>query len=219
MSLSRVFCRLPRVPSRLLAALLLAVSTAPSFAAPTYFQLSVDDFGSLSIDGVSVATYDAFPWGVASGSVDLAAGWYPISLDYANRWGTSALYFYQRDDLASPWELVPADRLRSRDASGSLVDGLRADYYTSTGAFLGTLFGEGPVAHGWPQLYAGQGGAIGNPIVDQYWIANWRAFEARLSGEIYIDGAAIPEPAPLALFSLGLGMLAVGRRFGQPTAE
>jgi hypothetical protein len=210
------FCRLPRVPSRLLAALLLASSAAPAVAAPTYFQVSVDDFVSLSIDGVAIASYDAYPWGTATGSIDRPAGWYPISLDYANRWGTSALYFSQRQDLASPWEFVPADHLRSRGASGALVEGLRGDYYSSSGDFLGTLFGEGPVAHGWSQNYEGLNGAIGNAIVDQYWIANWRAFEERLSGEIYLAGTAVPEPTPLALLGLGLGIMAVSRRIGQP---
>lgn len=214
-----VFSRLPQLLLRLLATLSLAGSAAPGFADPTYFQLSVDDFGSLSINGVSVATYDAYPWGMTSGSVDLPAGWYPISIDYANRWGTSALYFYERQDNASPWEIVPADHLRSRDASGALVQGLRGDYYSSLGTFLGTLFGEGPIAHGWSQNYEGQSGPIGNAIVDQYWIANWRAFEERLSGEIYIAGTAVHEPAPLALFGLGLGMLAVGRRLGRPARE
>jgi len=215
----RLLCRLKSVASRVLAALLLVLSAAPGIAAPTFFQVSVDDFVSLSIGGVPVASYDAFPWGTASASVNLLAGWYPISLIYANRWGTSALYFSQRQDVSNPWELVPADRLRSHDASGALIEGLRGDYYTSTGDFLGTLYGEGPIAHGWPQSYEGQTGPVGNAIVDQYWIANWQAFEERLSGEIYIGGTAVPEPMPLALVGLGLGMLAACRRIGQQVAS
>ena len=68
------------VPSRFAVALLLAFFTVSGIAAPTSFQVSVDDFVSLSIGGVSVASNDAFPWGMTTGSVDLPAGWYPISL-------------------------------------------------------------------------------------------------------------------------------------------
>ena len=181
-------------------------------AAPTYYELSVDDFGSLVINGSQVASYDAYPWGNATGSVDLAPGWYPISLSFKNRWGTSALRFSERSDPQEPWDFVPLSHLRSHDGTGALVEGLRADYYALDGALLGTVFGEGPIAHGWANYYEGEAGKSGGAIVDLYWRANWRTFEERLTGEIYVSGAAVPEPAPLSLLFLGLGMLAFTRR-------
>lgn len=187
-------------------------------AAPTYYNLSVDDYAVLRIDGSQVASYDAYPWGYADGSVDLAPGWHSIDLTYKNRWGTSALYFSERTDPRDPWEWVPLSHLRSFDATGALVEGLRADYYAPDGALLGTLYGEGPIAHGWSNNYEGDFGKSGGAIVDQYWLANWRAFEERLTGEVYISGTAVPEPGSLALVGLACGMLAFRRRI-PPTID
>ena len=193
-------------------ALLLALAAEQVAAASTYYHLSVDDFGSLAINGSQVASYDAYPWGDASGSIDLSPGWYSINLTFKNRWGTSALRFSERSDPQDPWEFVPLSHLRSYDGTGAMVEGLRADYYALDGALLGTIFGEGPIAHGWPNYYEGEAGKSGGAIVDQYWRANWRTFEERLTGEIYVSGAAVPEPAPLSLLCLGVGMLAFSRR-------
>ncbi len=197
---------------RLIAVLLLGFFASQTMATPSYYDLSVDDYGSLVVNGSLVGSYDEYPWGEVSGSVDLAPGWYPIELSYKNRWGTSALRFYERADPQDPWEIVPLSHLRSLDASGTLVQGLRADYYELGGPLLGSIYGEGPIAHGWYDLYEGLTGQSGGPIVDEYWRANWRSFEERLTGEIYVSGASVPEPATLALFGLGLGMLALRRK-------
>jgi len=189
-------------------------------AAPSYYHVSVDDYVSLVINGVEIAHYDAFPWGTAAGSVDLAPGWYPISLTYRNRWGTSALYFYELEGPGAPaTELVPLARFRSRDGAGEIVSGLRADYYTLGGALLDTVFGEGPLGHGWFNHYEGVDGKSGGTTVDLYWRNNWRSFEERLTGEILVGELAIPEPVPLLLLSIGLGWLFLRRRlFESPTA-
>jgi len=199
-----------------IVALLLGLAAEQVVAAPTYYQLSVDDFGSLVINGSQVASYDAYPWGEATGSVDLAPGWYSIDLSFKNRWGTSALRFSERTDPQNPWEFVPLSHLRSYDGTGAMVEGLRADYYALGGALLGTIFGEGPIAHGWSDYYEGEAGKSGGAIADQYWRANWQNFEERLTGEIYVSGASVPEPAPFALLSLGLGMIAFSRRRRPP---
>jgi len=197
---------------RLIAVLLLGFFARQATATPIQYDLSVDDYGSLIINGSLVASYDAYPWGEVSGSIDLAPGWYTIDLTYKNRWGTSALRFYERADSQDPWEYVPLSHLRSYDASGALVEGLRADYYELGGQLLGSIYGEGPIAHGWSDMYEGLTGQSGGPIVDTYWRANWLPFEEHLTGEIYVSGASVPEPAPLALVGLGLGILALIRK-------
>ncbi|CAG0947450.1 PEP-CTERM sorting domain-containing protein [Geobacter sp.] len=175
------------------------------------YRFSVDDYVSLKINNTLIASYDAYPWGVAEGTVNFTEGWYPIELIYKNRWGSTAFRFYEREDSNDPWGIVPLTDLRSLDGSGALVQGLRADYYTLGGSFLGTLYGEGPIEHGWLNLYEGVTGQWGNGIVD----TNWGDFEERLTGEIFVSSAAVPTPEPSTwcLFLAGLiGLVAVRRQ-------
>ncbi len=148
----------------------------------TYFYVSVDDFATLKINGSLVASYDAAPQGNVFGSVDLPSGWYPFELIYKNRYGSTYLSFSSRTDLNDPWQLVPRNDLRSLDGSGSTVQGLRADYHTLTGTHLGTIYGEGPIQHGWSNLYEGVTAQWAGGLVD----TNWGKFEERLTGEIFI---------------------------------
>ena len=59
---------------KLVAVLLFGLAAKHAVAEPTYYHISVDDFGSLVINGSQVASYDAYPWGDATGSVNLAPG-------------------------------------------------------------------------------------------------------------------------------------------------
>lgn len=164
-------------------------------AAPVEYRVSVDDFVSLSIDGVQVASYDGFPWVDRFFTLDLPTGWYSFDLTYRNRFGSTALYFFERATSADPWEIVPRGDFRSLDGTGTLISGLRADYSLLTGTTLGTVFGEGPIAHGWFNSYQGATGDWGHGWFD----TNWGSFQERLTGEIFVGGAAVPEPASISL--------------------
>ncbi|MCC7183975.1 MAG: hypothetical protein IT509_10450 [Rhodocyclaceae bacterium] len=174
-----------------------------SASATTYFRVSADDYTQLMINGSVVAAYDGIPWGEAYGSVDLPPGWYAIDLTYMNRYGSTAFYFFDRTDPTAEWQIVPLARMRSLDASGQAVSGLRADYSTLTGAALGTIYGEGPIAHGWSNQYQGQTAAWAGGLVD----TNWGDFHERLTGELYVG--PVPEASTWAMFGIGLGMIAL----------
>lgn len=196
--------------THLLTALPLILSCHWAAASTVYFRVSVDDYALLKINNVVIAQYDAFPWGEAYGLVDLAPGWYPIDLVYKNRWGSTALYFYERLDATDPWEYVLPTQLRSIGADGQEISGLLGTYSLLNGAYLGTRYGEGPIVHGWSNQYNGQPGQWAGGLVD----TNWGTFQERLTGEIRIGD--VPEPATLMLFAAGLGLLGigVGRRQG-----
>lgn len=150
--------------------------------------------------------------------VDLPAGWYPIELTYQNFGGSTNFYFLEDYTLGGTQQLVAKSWLRSLDASGGYVSGLRADYYGDLAwtAFLGTVYGEGPIAHGYapgpPYSYQGVVNTAPNiswgPYIPD---AGWSVFSERLTGEIY-PPAAVPEPATLLLVGAGLAAAAARRR-------
>lgn len=161
---------------------------APARAETVEYVISVDDYGQLYIDGVLRASYDASPHGGArTGELDLTPGWHDIEIVYKNRWGSNALGLYKTTgpnpgDLA----LVPKERLRSINGAGETVPGLTADYYDLNGAYVTTVYGEGPIFHSWynyspPVLYQGVPGALWAGIYD-----GWGLFEERLSGQILV---------------------------------
>jgi hypothetical protein len=136
---------------------------------PVLYYVTADDYVTLKINGALVASYDDVPWGTANGSVNLPTGWYSIELDYKNRWGSTGLQFYSRTDANQPWQVVPLADMRSLDGSGATVQGLRADYYTLDGTQLGTVYGEGPIYHGWYNQYEGKTGEWAGGLVDTNW--------------------------------------------------
>lgn len=184
-----------RARSVLRASFCVCALAATANAHATAFLLSTDDYGVLRINGATIAAYDDYPWGNATGSVSLPGGWYPFELTYKNRYGSTGLYLYQRPVSSDPWNLVPLSSFRYTSPTGTISPGLRGDYYTLSGAYLGTTFGEGPIAHGWNNQYNGRGGQWGNGLVD----TNWGQFEERITGEIRIAGN---QPSLLTLAKL-----------------
>lgn len=146
------------------------------------FFLSADDFTKLYIDGVYITGYDDYPWGTAQATVALTPGWHHIRLEYANRWGSTGFYFYYRQPKDSDFRLVPRSALRSTSQTGTAVSGLRATYSNGT-----VVYGEGPIAHGWWNLYQGQSSSTwggNNP--------NWGVFSETLTGEIFVGDCTVP---------------------------
>ena len=166
-------------------------------------DMYADDYGTLSIDGTLVGSYDdASSAGNIVVPLNLSPGWHEISMGYANRAGTNALLLSWEFPGDPGYSGVPLTDLRSPDQSGaSLISGLQAEYYASLGgSYLFTIFGEGPIVNyaasftaefyeGQPGLWAGQFG----PSAD---------FAEHLNGEIFIPGVA-PEPSSLSFLFVG----------------
>ncbi len=177
-----------------------------AFAISVQYAVGVDDFATLKIDGTLVASYDAVPAGAAyTGLLDLTPGWHDVELVYKNRYGSNFLQFGQVG-IGN----ITLDNSRSLDADGNYTDGFRADYYDLSGAFLTTIFGEGPIEHGamwensqlityyeavYPKVWAGM-------------FNGWSTFEERLTGQILVSDLAVnPVPEPATIFLLGGSLL------------
>lgn len=154
---------------------------------PVQYYLSVDDYGDLYIDGQLEAHYDAYPQGGDMTDVlDLSPGWHDIDILIKNRWGSSSVGLLTADLTTGDLTIVPLADLRSLNAQGQYVSGLKAEYYTSGGTTLyKTVYGEGPIWHvsggdtGYrPGFYQGVSGPI--------WVGLWDKFEERLSGQILV---------------------------------
>jgi hypothetical protein len=164
------------------------------------YSVGCDDYVDVFLDGSLIMSYDAYPsGGDTSGVLDLSAGWHDLQIVYKNRWGSNSLWF------GTTTELISLDSFRSLDASGNTIAGLRADYYSlnsnnGTGAFVKTVYGEGPIYHGWS--WTGGPNNIRYQDVDgALWAGlygGWDKFEERLSGQILV-GDAVPEPFTLVL--------------------
>jgi hypothetical protein len=178
------------------------------------FALGADDFGSLTISGQHICTYDNIAAaGGCDGTFNMAPGvWYSIAIDYKNRAGS--------DGMDLTWDqpageasigygfvgalplLVSKLDLRTLDLTGlTYTSGLRGDYYDLSGVFQSTVIGEGPLD------------AIGTTYNNRV-VGSWNGygyfslFEERLTGQISLSPTATaPEPSPWVLLAIGLGML------------
>ena len=178
---------------RLLAAGALLATALSANASVVNFALGADDYGTLTIGGVTLCIYDDISAaGGCNSSFDMQPGvWYDIAIDYKNRFGS--------DGISLSWDqpgpasigygfsgsfpgLVPKANFRTLTASGtSYVSGLRGDYYDLSGNLQSTVIGEGPID------------AINNVYNNQV-VGSWNGygyfslFEERLSGQIRLSG-------------------------------
>ena len=177
---------------RLLAAGALLATALSANASIVNFALGADDYGTLTIGGVTLCIYDDISAaGGCNSSFDMQPGvWYNIAIDYKNRAGS--------DGMSLSWDqpgpasigygfsgsfpgLVPKANFRTLNAGGtSYVSGLRGDYYDLSGNLQSTVIGEGPTD------------AINNVYNNQA-VGSWNGygyfslFEERLSGQIQLS--------------------------------
>jgi len=186
---------------KMLFAIAVLFCCSASQAGVVQYGFGVDDFVQFYIDGNLKASYDEYPAGaVHTDYLNLSNGWHDIQIIYKNRWISNYL---ELDEISNTgiWNPVPIESLRSLDSQGNLIQGLRAEYFTLEGDYVTTIYGEGPIYHGWtPQgsRYQGVNPSLWAGIYDGFSL-----FEERLSGQIFV----IPEPSTLLLLGLGAMLL------------
>ncbi|MHC4170114.1 MAG: PKD domain-containing protein [Planctomycetota bacterium] len=169
----------------------------PSTVAVQY-NLGVDDYGDLYIDGVLEAHYDASPQGGDMTDVlHLTPGWHDIEILIKNRWGSSSVGLYT---VPGPGQLefVPREDLRCLNEQGQYVSGLKAEYYEPGGTTpYKIIYGEGPIHH----VSGGDTGYRLGVYQDEYgdgsgppWVGLWQKFEERLTGQILVGD--VPSNTP-----------------------
>lgn len=194
--------------------ILATLFVAPANAELVQWTIGVDDYADLWIDGVLEAHYDASPQGGdVTDVLDLSPGWHDIEILIKNRWGSSSVGLYTYDAPTNIYTPVPLAELRSLNATGSIVSGLTAEYYTLGGTTpYKTVYGEGPIHHVSggdtslrPGFYQGVSGPGGGVVP---WVGLWDTFEERLSGQIHV----VPVPGAILLGILGLSAAGVKLR-------
>lgn len=189
--------------------ILTGMATANAVASIVHFDFYVDDYATVSIDGISRGSYDAVPAGNIVFDADLTQGWHDFSMDYANRYGTNFLALRQQYAGDPGISVIPLNDFRSLNQSGQYINGLHADYYNALGgSYLFSVYGEGPIDNGalsfTTEIYEGNIGLWAGTFGPS------STFEERLTGQMYISGA--PEPSAGVLAIGGIGLLLLTRR-------
>lgn len=165
----------------------------PARAKTVQYFLGADDYGALSIDNVQVALFD----GTAQGGdwtdvLDLAPGWHDIEIVFQNRWGSSSIAFGEGSQTAATYDFVPVNQMRSKNALGEWIDGLRADYYEPDGDHIATVYGEGPIHHVSGRWYEDMYNPDWASIQVPWGPSWWNLFTEKLSGQVYVAPAPLP---------------------------
>ncbi|MBZ5620113.1 MAG: hypothetical protein LAQ69_15515 [Acidobacteriia bacterium] len=203
-----------------------ALTAGTSAAASVTLLMAADDYGVVTIDGNVVITYcgsgASNPY-TTFATLNLTDDWHTISIDYKNTTGTNGLTLNEtyNPSIYQDWSWVSLAVLRSLDASGNTINGLRGDYFNLAGDPLKTDYGEGPIHYNgayapWSPTFSSSS-----------------TFEEILTGQIYIgsdanpplgtinpppvdppptdppptDGSDVPEPASWWLMAAALPLL------------
>lgn len=148
------------------------------------FFIGVDDYVEFYVDGELLGTYDDFPAGEVRLTKDLTPGWHDVRIVYKNRYGSNFLWFARKYPHDSDYQAMPVDEMRSLDAAGSYVQGLRGEYdgVNVNGQNVRfTVYGEGPVYHGYPDTYEGETGKLWAGEFD-----GWSKFTEVLTGQFFV---------------------------------
>jgi hypothetical protein len=199
--------------TRCVAIISIMVCASSSYATSitTQYNLFIDDFGELRIDGQLVVSASGYGsnW---SDPLTLSEGWHDVEILYKNRSGSNGLFFMVREGGA-PDVVVPLADMRSQDSAGNWVSGLTAEYYDLSGNHAQTLYGEGPIAHQAEWISPGNLGVrYENEFPAPAWggiYGPWSLFEERLSGQVLVGAPPIPEP--ITVLAFGVAVASLGR--------
>src|ERR1022692_1885053 len=104
------------------ALFLAALTAGNSFADVVNFNFYVDDYATVSIDGILEGSYNN---SAAAGNIiftsNLTPGWHSLLIDYANQAGTNFLSLSQEYASDSMFSAIPLSDFRSLNQSSQYI--------------------------------------------------------------------------------------------------